>query len=405
MSKRVAKLIMVTSANNNKFYDMVENDDGSISIDFGRVGVTSTKLNYPSGKKKWESLYNEKVKKGYVDQTSLRVVLQPTTQFAEVKDASARGLIAALRKYANKSVQENYTISSEAVTQAQIDTAQAILDKLVQLVYPRSATKEINDALLNLYGVIPRRMAHVKKHLIAEDRVTVANIDDINKLVANEQATLDVMRGQVVTNQAQQTNVQPTSSILDALGLEVRPFNEQDKVAVRQLLGENARRFRSGFRVKHEVSHQRMLSWVEKAKYKNVHSLWHGSRNENWWNILQTGLLIRPANAVITGAMFGYGIYGANKAQKSIGYTSLQGSYWAGGASQTAFLGLFSFHLGNMYQTQRHESWMSTLDYSKLTKMGAYDSCYAQAGHSLRNDEFIVYNIAQVDIWGIVEIG
>jgi hypothetical protein len=36
---------------------------------------------------------------------------------------------------------------------------------------------------------------------------------------------------------------------------------------------------------------------------------WHGSRNENWFNIMQTGLLIRPSGAVHTGSMFGDGIY------------------------------------------------------------------------------------------------
>jgi len=41
--RRTAKLIMVTAENNNKFYDMVEHDDGSISVDYGRVGVTSTR--------------------------------------------------------------------------------------------------------------------------------------------------------------------------------------------------------------------------------------------------------------------------------------------------------------------------------------------------------------------------
>jgi poly [ADP-ribose] polymerase len=146
------------------------------------------------------------------------------------------------------------------------------------------------------------------------------------------------------------------------------------------------------------------LNWTSKARNKTVRQLWHGSRNENWWNILQSGLLIRPASAVITGAMFGYGIYGANKAQKSIGYTSLHGSYWVGGNSKKAFLGIFSFHLGNMFCTNRHEGWMGSLDYDKLRRRGAYDSFYAQAGYSLRNDEFIVYNPEQVDIWGIVEI-
>jgi len=34
----------------------------------------------------------------------------------------------------------------------------------------------------------------------------------------------------------------------------------------------------------------------------------HGSRNENWWNIIKNGLQLNP-NAKITGKMLGHGIY------------------------------------------------------------------------------------------------
>jgi poly [ADP-ribose] polymerase len=396
---------MVTSANNNKFYYMTENDDGSIAIDFGRVGVTSTKMQYPVGKKKWESLYNEKINKGYVDQTSLRVVSTPSASFQPLANNSVSQLVLQLRSYARDSVEANYTISSEAVTQAQVDTAQQILDTLVSLLFPGSPAKPINDALLNLYGVIPRKMKNVKNHLIPDSKVTEDNQDRVNKLVATEQATLDVMRGQVVTNQVQQTNIQPANTILDAMGLELRPFTDDERDIVKDRLSENRHRYKSGFRVINKATQRMIGSWVQQAANRQINLLWHGSRNENWWNILKTGLLIRPTNAVITGAMFGYGIYGAGKAQKSIGYTSLQGSYWAGGSNSRAYLGLFSFHLGNMLQTNRHEYWMSSLDYQKLRKMGPYDSFYARAGVSLRNDEYIVYNADQVDIWGVVEIG
>lgn len=405
MTKRVAKLIMVTSANNNKFYDMVENDDGSIAIDFGRVGVTSTKMNYPVGKKKWESLYNEKINKGYVDQTSLRVLSTPSATFQPLASSSVHQLVLNLRNYARDSVEANYTISSEAVTQAQVDTAQQILNALVGLLFPGSPAKPINDALLNLYGVIPRKMKNVKNHLIQDIQVNEDNQDVVNKLIATEQATLDVMRGQVVTNQIQQTSIRPSHTILDAMGLEIRPFNDDERDIVKDRLSENRNRFKSGFRIVNQTTQKGLAHWVKGAPNRQVSLLWHGSRNENWWNILKAGLLIRPTNAVITGAMFGYGIYGAGKAQKSIGYTSLQGSYWAGGSSGRAFLGLFSFHLGNMLQTNRHEYWMSSLDYQKLRKLGPYDSFYARAGVSLKNDEYIVYTADQVDIWGIVEIG
>jgi poly [ADP-ribose] polymerase len=248
-------------------------------------------------------------------------------------------------------------------------------------------------------------MKHVKYHLVAEERVTVSNIDAVNKMLATEQATLDVMRGQVTVNQVQQNNSTPAHTILDALGLSVILMTEAEKEATLQLLGPERKSFRAGFRVINHTRLKALSDYVDQAEDKTVAHLWHGSRNENWWNILKAGLLVRPTNAVITGSMFGYGIYGANKAKKSMGYTSLSGSYWAGGHSHKAYLGIFAFHLGRMYETNRHEGWMSSLDFNKLRRMGGYDSFYARSGYSLHNDEFIVYRPDQVDIWGLVEIG
>ena len=109
------------------------------------------------------------------------------------------------------------------------------------------------------------------------------------------------------------------------------------------------------------------------------------------------------AGAVHTGSMFGDGIYGANKAQKSIGYTSLRGSYWASGSDNKAYLALFDFHVGNEKHIKNHTSDCYTLNKSRLEKEG-FDSVYAHGGADLRNDEFIVYDAAQVTVKYLVEI-
>jgi poly [ADP-ribose] polymerase len=67
----------------------------------------------------------------------------------------------------------------------------------------------------------------------------------------------------------------------------------------------------------------------------------HGSRNENFWNILKNGLKLNP-KAKITGKMLGSGLYFANKAAKSINYTSLRGSYWSGGTSDIGYMAVFA---------------------------------------------------------------
>ncbi|XP_049755065.1 poly [ADP-ribose] polymerase 2 [Elephas maximus indicus] len=62
----------------------------------------------------------------------------------------------------------------------------------------------------------------------------------------------------------------------------------------------------------------------EKAAFRedlpNRMLLWHGSRLSNWVGILSHGLRIAPAEAPITGYMFGKGIYFADMSSKSANY-------------------------------------------------------------------------------------
>ena len=123
-------------------------------------------------------------------------------------------------------------------------------------------------------------------------------------------------------------------------------------------------------------------------------------------SILQTGLKIRPKGVATTGSMFGNGIYAANKARKSIGYTSLKGSYWASGHSDRAYLAIFEFATGKEYEVLKKEKysyWMGNLDKQKVNDKG-YDSVFAQGGVDLRNDEYIVYDSNQCTIRYLIEL-
>lgn len=102
--------------------------------------------------------------------------------------------------------------------------------------------------------------------------------------------------------------------------------------------------------------------------------------------------------------MFGDGIYFADKAQKSIGYSSLRGSYWTKGGDDKAFLALFDVHVGNQKEILHHTSNCYSLCQSVMDKEG-YDSVFAKGGADLRNNEYIIYNGAQCTVSHLVEIG
>ena len=138
------------------------------------------------------------------------------------------------------------------------------------------------------------------------------------------------------------------------------------------------------YRVIPQEQQKRFNTYLKKHGIKRVMQLWHGSRNENWLSIIQNGLKLRP-DAIITGKMFGDGIYFAPSSMKSWGYTSFRGTYWAKGTQNRAFMALYATAYGNpkdVYASQRFTQ--DTLD--------GKNCVHAHAGTALRNDEIIYYS-------------
>ena len=55
------ELICVTKNNNNKYYRMSENSDGTWTATWGRVGTSENKMIYKMSD--WDKKYNEKIRK------------------------------------------------------------------------------------------------------------------------------------------------------------------------------------------------------------------------------------------------------------------------------------------------------------------------------------------------------
>lgn len=417
--KKVAKLMYVAvndgnTKQSNKYYNMFEQPDGTFIAEWGRVDVTKSSKTYPMSK--WDSTIKSKTSKskGYKDVTHLfeQAVEESDgeTNMAEIANTVVKKLMDKLQAFANNSVQQNYTISSRAVTQAMVDEAQETVTKLKALVSEGAKTQPINDLLLELYHIIPRRMNDVQSHLLSDTKITSSNLEHAEKLVADEQDTLDVMAGQVIINNKEDEakeeteEAKPVNDILSIMGIEMEEASDDDIELVKKQLGPNAHQFRKAYKVKHNVTQAKYDTALAKATNKKVEHFWHGSRNQNWLNILSTGLLIRPSGAIHSGSMFGDGIYFADKAQKSIGYTSLRGSYWASGGDNTAYLALFSVHVGEQKHITNHNSSCYSLCKSKLVAEDC-DSVFAHGGADLRNNEYIIYDSSQCTVSFLVEIG
>lgn len=403
---RYAKLIMVTAKNNNKFYEMKEEANGTFTAYYGRVGGSRSAVKYPMAQ--WGQKLKEKIRKGYIDQTSMFAERSTVNDFAHIPDAQTRCFIDDLLAYSRQSILRNYKVAAEQVTRKQVDQAQAVLDRLAGMVrLKRMQVKKFNEVLIDLYIIIPRKMSHVQAHLI-ERPTCEADIKAIQKKLSEEQAMLDVMRGEVEAIE-QKRNQEPDKkqTLIQALGIQVEPLLDISLIQdIKRMMGKDSHKFRRAFKVINTHTQKAFDEFVSQSKNQKTELFWHGSRNENWLSILKSGLVLRPANAIISGKMFGYGLYFADKFRKSLNYTSLRGSFWAGGTSNSAYLALYDVHLGHSLKIKKHESWCSKLTAENLKLKGEkYNSVFAKGGVTLRNNEYIIYHQSQCTIRYVVEIG
>lgn len=392
--KEVYLIKVDPGANNNKYYRMIPNGD-TFRVEYGRVGAGCQTAVYPISQ--WSKKYNEKLRKGYQDKTELRIeaVSDGKIQYKEIEDPDVAELVRSLMASAAQAVRENYTVSDEAVTTAMIYEAKRILIRLMLI----SDLELFNKSLVELFQVIPRRMSDVRVHLAGSP-------SDFASILSREQGLLDVMEGQVKTNRiikdATLSEDDKNRTILEAMGLEIRSASRSDITRIKKLLGESSGLFNKAWVVVNKKTQEAFDHFMEDHPIRTKF-LWHGSRNENWWSILNSGLVLRP-QAVITGKMFGNGIYFAPKARKSIGYTSLDGSYWARGNSDCGYMAVFEVGYGKPRNVKTAQGFHG-YDYHRLKKDAPDCDCvHAHAGVSLRNDEIIIYREDQLTIRYLVRL-
>lgn len=387
------------NANNNKYYRMIPNGD-SFDVQYGRVGTSGYQTAfYPMGR--WDSTLKSKLKKGYVDQT--RLVAEVITkdkkkEYLDIQNQVIALIVSRLQSMARQAIADNYTISSNKVTKVMIDEAQLMLNNLMT-----SDTIELfNQNLVELFKIIPRKMKKVKDNLAKETT-------DFGEIIQKEQDLLDVMSGQVVQetiikNEEDAPEPINNQTILDVMGLQFEEITQEEKELIKKNLGSVSDKFYQAWKVVSVKTQEKYDTYIKDNNIKNTKLLWHGSRNENWWNIINTGLVLRPS-AVVTGKMFGYGIYFAPKAKKSLGYTSLSGSYWAGGNSNSAFMSLYDVAYGKPYDVHSFDNKFHSFNYEQLQKNCPNANClHAHEGTMLRNDEIIVYKEDQITIKYLVEL-
>ena len=287
-------------------------------------------------------------------------------------------------------LESNYSVSYDKVTQEMIKEATDILKNMRN----QSNVFCINGELLALFQVIPRKMKKVEDYLLKD-------ISELPTVLEREWDLLDVMKGRMLAQQDKQNQKEKTETVLASLGLDISLVTDSCRLQqIKKNMGaESADKFARAFRVRNKKTDERFYQYMKDKAYseKDIHYLYHGSRNENWYGLMTKGPVLRPEGVIITGKAFGNGIYFAPRAKKSIGYSSLLGSYWTGGTQHKGYLAVYKVLFKNQKDVDVSHPY-------SLRNIKPHDAVYAHKGVSLRNDEVIIFREQQATLQYIIEL-
>ena len=387
-----------------KFYKLSIIDHNIVRASYGRMGQMKGQLfgersfDYPLSM--FWIKYFEKLSKGYIDRSTVYLsdeksdskktppkTNNKSNSEKKTNNLCSTHLFAKLKKFAKKAVEK---------AQVKVPISKAILEESHRLLAEMKKSKTVDDFNQNLLELISILQRPVKtgdgsgvKMLLAE------NTSDFHRIITREEDLIQAMEGSYYgsTNQVESEN-------FDRYGIEIYEATEKQKAQVLSHLNDTLKRkVHKIYRVIPLEQQKAFNEYLKRNHIKKVKQLWHGSRNQNWMSIIINSLKLRP-DAIITGKMFGDGIYFAPSSAKSWNYTSYRGTSWANGMDDIAFMGLYATAYGTPHDV---DTWSSTTDYKHDMMEKKCNCVHAHAGSALKNDEIIYYSESAMVVNYIVE--
>ena len=380
---------------------MENRGDGTFHIIDGRVGIKvgpNKPKQYNLPMEDWDRYFYSKVSRGYLVTKTKKLdkkTVSVSGGYIQIPDEIVRELVERLMEYANQAMEENFTVKVDDISDEMVEYGKKVLAELSEHCEKMSVA-EFNNKLKVLYAAIPRRIDKLSDKL-AKNKSEFAEIMD------NEQELFDLMVNQV---RNAGTVHEDNQTILDAMGIMIRPETEEEIEDTKRLLKGQSDKYLRSWRIENKKTRKAFDRYCEEEHFTEkwgIDHLFHGSKHENWWSIMTNGLLLNP-DAQITGKAYGLGTYFAPDAIKSLGYTSRRCAKWTNGSMDTGFLGIYRVATGNRYDG--HLGCDSKLNYKKLQEIQPGAHCtWAECRYSgFMMDEVIVYQECQSDVERLVEV-
>ena len=380
-----------------KYYKLEKVGD-KVRASYGRMGTKKGELfgerSYDYDLSMFWIKYFEKIQKGYKDYSELYLDGERESCSKQNHDAitkpnsASERLFAKLNNFAKKAVEEAEVFVP--ITETILTTSKQLIDQLRK----DESVDSFNKDLLELMSILQRPVRTgdgmgVREQLAIDE-------SDFKRIILREADLLQAMEGYFYGN-----GLKTAVYDFKKYGVSVFIANEKQKRQVMSHLSETLqKKVKEVYRVIPKEQQKRFNDYLEKNDIHRVKQLWHGSRNQNWMSIMVNSLQLNP-DAIITGKMFGSGIYFAPSSMKSWNYTSYMGASWSKGTSSTAFMGLYAVAYGRPKDV---DQWNGHTDYKQLVKDNHCNCLHAHAEKGfLRNDEIVFYDEAAMVMNYIVE--
>lgn len=403
--------------NNNKFWNALLFDDGTVETQWGRVGEDGQTKRFPgAGENYFNSKCREKQSKGYQPQKTINNGAPARTLEAERLADMAAEQIETNSPETLKLVSYLARINVHRILEAttlQYDTSRGTFSTPLGIV-TADGIAEARDLLTSMADYVLTKdyghscfIKHLNDYLmlipqnIGRSRPDPAALFPDVEAVRKQNGLLDSLEAslQMVLSQPEEEKTEqvPLPRLFEAklnliedvfeIGRIERKYREthQNIHACRDL---NVKRI---FSV--EIAFMRRAFEEEGQSIGNVRELWHGTRASNLLSILKSGFYIPPSNAAhVTGRMFGNGVYFSDQSTKALNYAY---GYWSGQHEANCFMFLCDVAMGREYTPPAPSS---------ALPMPGYDSTFAKAGESsVLNNEMIVYKTCQVNPRYLIE--
>lgn len=365
--------------NANKYYEMKRISPDKFTATYGRVQATAATHTYDIHL--WHKKFNEKVAKGYRDQTAnLAVVAQ--TDAALTGKPEVDDFLSLLLSRSRDSFSRSYSVSASAVTEAQVREVQRILNVLTEMAKLISSPDEVYKDILELWHVLPRNLGKNVNDALPKTK------EGLISFIAKEQDTID--------NAAVQKQFVSTSgtSLLD--NLEIVRFERIDAIPDDLLLfmGNSVHKIKRIFEISKPNLDDRFTQHVNSRLNKTCKLRYHGTQYQNGMPILKTGLrILGSKSATYSGSMAGTAIYLSKTWEKSRNYSD-------------GLMFIIEAHTGNELNVT-HVNDVRHYTYEEIIGRG-FDSVNFEAGTytgrvTLNYHEQTIYNEAQHRIKYVIE--